>query len=310
MSSSATTPYFTLHESAQDPDAEVWFVEPAGFTTIPLDVLLAPQDSPAAEKLRTALAPLLDAAPSELARQQLSAQLAAAKQLLEALSEAGTVHCSVGLHRNDVGDSDGDSEADESIDQPLLSLLTLSWRDIAPAPPAITAARAVASSEEHTRVEYVELPCGPASVSETVRTPSAGSGLPQQPLLQIHAHLPHPDGKRLAILTLTTAEVARREQYRAILGQVAELVSFDDPVAAPSARLGHSAAADMRAAARSAAGPSTALLCRTSVRCTSRGAETRTALMPGMPSIVGWGSRASPCPAAMRARSPRTSVPS
>ncbi|MEV8014824.1 hypothetical protein AB0O76_00370 [Streptomyces sp. NPDC086554] len=219
---STTTPYFTLHESAQDPDAEIWFVEPAGFTTIPLDVLLAPQDSPAAEKLRTALAPLLDAAPDDATRQQLIAQLAAGQQILEALREAGTVHCSVGLHRDDVGGTGG---------PPLISLLTLSWRDITVAPPAITAARAVASSEGHTHVEYVELPCGPASVSETVRTASADSGLPQQPLLQIHAHLPHPAGKRLAILTLATAGIARREQYRAILGQVAELVSFDDPLA-------------------------------------------------------------------------------
>lgn len=220
---SPSTPYFTVHESAQDPDADIWFVEPAGFTTIPLDVFLAPQDSPAAEKLRTALAPLLDAAPDDTAaRQQIVAQLSAGQQILAALCQAGTVHCSVGLHRDDVGGTGG----------PLLfSLLTLSWRDIALAPPAITAARAVASSEGHTHVEYVELPCGPASVSETVRTPSPVSGLPQQPLLQIHAHLPHPAGRRLAILTLATAEVARREYYRAILGQVAELVSFDDPLA-------------------------------------------------------------------------------
>ncbi|MEU4996757.1 hypothetical protein [Streptomyces sp. NPDC021622] len=223
MSSDTSTPFFTLHESAQDPDADIWFVEPAGFNAIPLDVFLAPQDSPATEKLRAALAPLLDAAPDDAARQQLIAQLSAGRQILEALREAGTVHCSVGLHRDDVGGGTGGPL--------LLSLLTLSWRDIALAPPAITAARAVASSEGHTHVEYVELPCGPASVSETVRTPSPGSGLPQQPLLQIHAHLPHPAGRRLAILTLATAEVDHREHYRAILGQVAELVSFDDPLA-------------------------------------------------------------------------------
>ncbi|MCX4666887.1 hypothetical protein OG453_09430 [Streptomyces sp. NBC_01381] len=223
MSSDTSTPFFTLHESAQDPDADLWFVEPAGFTTIPLDVFLAPQDSPATEKLRTALAPLLDAAPDgTAARQQIIAQLSAGKQILAALCQAGTVHCSVGLHRDDVGGTGGPL---------LLSLLTLAWRDIALAPPAVTAARAVASSEGHTHVEYVELPCGPASVSETVRTPSLGSGLLQQQLLQIHAHLPHPAGKRLAVVTLTTAEVARREHYRAILGQVAELVSFDDPLA-------------------------------------------------------------------------------
>jgi hypothetical protein len=42
--------------------------------------------------------------------------------------------------------------------------------------------------------------------------------------------LPHPDCKRLVVLTLSTTAVARRDQYRAILHQIAETVSFDDPL--------------------------------------------------------------------------------
>ncbi|MFJ8993251.1 hypothetical protein ACIRQH_23000 [Streptomyces sp. NPDC102279] len=49
--------------------------------------------------------------------------------------------------------------------------------------------------------------------------------------MQIHAHLPHPDGRSLAILTLSTVSVVHREHYRAVLREIAGLVSFDDPLA-------------------------------------------------------------------------------
>ncbi|MFD3313957.1 hypothetical protein [Streptomyces sp. NPDC058694] len=218
------SPTFILHDSVNDPDAELWFVEPAGFTALPLGALLPEPGSPAAEELRTAAAPFLDAAPNELARQQFIAHFASGQQLLGALREVGTVHCSIGLHRDDV------EELGTSNGQPLLSFFTLSWRDTVVAPRGVTAARAVTAVEGCAHVEYLELPCGPATISETVVTPSADSGLPQQPLLQVHANLPHPDCKRLVVLVLSTTAVARREEYRAILQQLAESVSFDDPI--------------------------------------------------------------------------------
>ncbi|MCZ4515766.1 hypothetical protein O3Q52_48210 [Streptomyces sp. ActVer] len=218
-------PSFTLHNSAKDPTTEIWFAEPPGFTALPLDALLPVPESPAADVLRTALAPFLDAAPDDVLRQQFIAQFAKGQQLLGALREVGTVHFSVGLHRDDI---DG---TDESSGQPLLSFFTLSWRDTAVAPRAVTVARAVTSAQGHTRIEYLELSCGPATLSETVLKPSADSGLSPAPLVQIHAHLPHPDCKRLVVITLSTTVVARREQYREILQQIAETVSFDNPLA-------------------------------------------------------------------------------
>ncbi|MEV0223988.1 hypothetical protein [Streptomyces sp. NPDC050704] len=221
-----TAPRFTVDDSAKDPDADIWFAEPAGFTPLPLDILLARPDSPAAHELRTAFAPFLEAAPDEVTRQRFVAQVAEGQQLLAALREIGTVHCSIGLHRDDIDDAGGGNG------QPLSSFLTLSWRDTAVSSRAATAARAVASADGHAHIAYLELPCGPATFSETVRTPSVDSGLPPQALLQIHAHLPHPDCKRLVVLTLSTTAVARREQYRAILQQIAETVSFDNPLEA------------------------------------------------------------------------------
>lgn len=68
-------------------------------------------------------------------------------------------------------------------------------------------------------------------MSETVHTPlSPESGLPSTPLLQIHAYLPHPDHKRMAVLTLSTTATERRVQYRAILRNIAELTSFQSPL--------------------------------------------------------------------------------
>ncbi|MEU6125066.1 hypothetical protein [Streptomyces sp. NPDC047123] len=217
-----TTPRLLLDESAHDPGADLWFAQPAGFTTIPFRALLDPADTTEAAALRDAIAPILDSAPHEFARQQFLARLAQGRQLLTVLAEGGTTRCAIGLHRDDVSETTGNTL--------LFSLFTLSWRDIATAAPAVTAARAVAGAEGHVNVEYQELPCGPASFSEIVRTPNLDSGLPRDPLLQVFAHLPHPDGRRLVVLTLGTPAVHRRAEYRSLLHQIAENVSFENPL--------------------------------------------------------------------------------
>ncbi|MGX1511457.1 hypothetical protein [Streptomyces collinus] len=140
--------------------------------------------------------------------------------MLGALREFGTVHCSVGLHRDDVGGGA----------RPLLSLFTITWRDTATAPRAATAARVVTESAGHRHIEYLELSCGPLTISEVLRRPASDSGLPQLPLLQVHAHLPHPDCKRLVVLTISSTAVARREEYRALLRGIVETVRFEDPM--------------------------------------------------------------------------------
>ncbi|MFJ6741357.1 hypothetical protein ACIQOU_20990 [Streptomyces sp. NPDC091279] len=214
-------PRIIVADSVKDPDAGIWFAVPGGFTEVPLDVLLARPMSPEADRLKEALAPLVEAFPDGIARQQFIAQLASGQQLLGALREAGTVHCSLGVHHDDVGEENG---------RTLHSLFTVSWRDIAWSPRAVSAARAVATAEQHTHIEYLDLAGGPASMGETVRTPTPESGLPSTPLLQIRAYLPHPDCKRMAVLMLSTTAVERREQYRMILNQIAELTSFESPL--------------------------------------------------------------------------------
>ncbi|GHB69207.1 hypothetical protein GCM10010377_70040 [Streptomyces viridiviolaceus] len=219
-----SAPAIVLHESVHDPHAELWFAEPAGFTALPLEALLAEPDAPHADGLRAAAAVLLESAPDEMARQEFIALLASGQRMLRALGEFGIVHCAVGLHRDDVGGVAGGNA------QPLLSLFTVSWCATAVAPRAATVARVVTRATDHSHIEYLERASGPLAISESVRRPAAGSGLPPHPVLQIHAHLPHPDCKRLAVLTISTTAMARRAEYRAMLRQIVETVSFQNPL--------------------------------------------------------------------------------
>ncbi|TDT38078.1 hypothetical protein EV562_10592 [Streptomyces sp. BK208] len=191
---------------------------------MPLEVLLAKPETPEADRLRAAAAPLLTAAPTELVRQECMALLTSGQRMLGTLREFGTVHCAVGLHRDDVGSSV----------RPLLSLFTISWQDTNLAPRGVTAARAVTAAKGHTRIAFEEVPCGPAVFSETTVRCAAESGLPRHPLLQIHAHLPHPDCKRLAVLTISAVSGARREEYRAVLRGIVGTVRFEDPLGVAS----------------------------------------------------------------------------
>ncbi|MFG2683023.1 hypothetical protein [Streptomyces sp. NPDC048392] len=216
------TPRIMMHDSVNDEQAELWFAEPSGFMSLPLESLLTAPGSADAEVMRETVAPLLDAAPNEVVRQRFVAQLALGQQMLGALCGFGTVHCSVGLHRDDI----------DPTNAHLLSLFTISWRDTKVAPRGVTAARVATSANGHTHVAFEEFPCGPAALSEATLRYVAESGIPQLPLLQIHAHLPHPDCKRLAVFTLSTTAVARREEYRAVLRQIVETVRFENPLRA------------------------------------------------------------------------------
>lgn len=221
-----STSTIILHESFKDPGAELWFVEPSGFTAMPLDVLLPEPGSTVADELRSAAASFLQTAPDETTRQQFIASFASTQQLLSVFREMGTVHCSIGLHSDDV-EKTGSASADG---RPLFSFFTISWHETAVAPRGVTAARAVTAADGHSRVEFLELACGPAAFSEWTFHPSAGSDLLPQPLLQLRGFLPHPDCTRLAVLTLSTTAISRRDEYRAILQQIADSVCFENPL--------------------------------------------------------------------------------
>ncbi len=223
-------PHLLLDESANNSHADIWFAMPSGFTDIPVGALLSSPDSEAGHGVRESWQSLMASMPDERLRQQLTIELGRVQQILLALTEAGAVHCSLGLHMDD--SADGTHPGRKPV--PLLSLFTITWHNTAWSPPAVKAALAITSDEDASHLDAVELPCGPATFSEKERQVPPESGLPTAPLLQLLAHLPHPDGKNLAVLMLSTTAVHRREDYRAILRQIAEMVSFENPLATTS----------------------------------------------------------------------------
>lgn len=214
-----------IDESARSQDADIWFALPPGFLPLPLRELIEAGNSQAeAAHPGDTLRPLLEALPDVETRQRLLADLGPVLRTAQLLVEVGTIHCSLGLHTDD--------EGDRGL---LLSMFTLTWRATGWAPRGILAARAAANAEGAEHIEVLDLACGPASLVQTRLTgpPEAGFAAQRQ-LLQVTAYVPCPDGQRVAILTLATTAVEHAGHYRALLGDIAGSVSFDNPLSAVS----------------------------------------------------------------------------
>lgn len=209
-------PSYAVEESALRHDCELWFAVPASFVDLPLDALADDPPSPRTEEFTRTVDALLALVPEE-GRARFLGELAQARFLPAALRQSGLAHCALGLHEV----TDGEV---------VPAVLTLVWREAPWTPPKLTAARIVVdqpaaqSQGEVLSAEYVELPCGPGAVTETV-TEHAG-----QRVYQAAGHLPHPDGRRLVIVTLSSTAVEARAHYRELLDGLVHLVSFDNPL--------------------------------------------------------------------------------
>ncbi|MFD8716682.1 hypothetical protein ACFV2H_01275 [Streptomyces sp. NPDC059629] len=192
---------YVIDDSARSPDADIWFALPPGFIPLPLQELTTTEGEPVqTEGPLPGLGPVL--------------------RLAQLLLETGAVHCSLGLHADDEGDGG-----------PLLSLFTLAWRGTGWAPRSVLAARAAVGAEGAAHIEILDLPCGPAALVQTrLDAPSElGLGAPHG-LLQVTAHVPCFDGRRIAILSLATTAGGHAEHYRDLLRNIAGTVSFEDPL--------------------------------------------------------------------------------
>jgi hypothetical protein len=79
-------------------------------------------------------------------------------------------------------------------------------------------------------IAVANLPCGPGAFTEAVVELPAEADAQRRSLYEATAYLPFPDGRNLAILTLTTTAVDAREHYRDVHRGMAEMVSFDNPL--------------------------------------------------------------------------------
>ncbi|MFF4348952.1 hypothetical protein [Streptomyces sp. NPDC001530] len=213
-----SVPYL-IDESARSQDADIWFALPAGFVAFPLVELAEAASGPEEANPGHVVRPLWEALPDPESRERFLTDFAPVQRMAQAFLESGAIHCSLGLHMDDEGDG--------SL---LLSLFTLAWRATSWAPRSVIAARAAAGSETNAEhIEALDLPCGPASLVQERLTTPPEAGLGQRDLLQFTAYVPCPDGARIAILTLATTAVGRARHYRALLRDIAESVSFDNP---------------------------------------------------------------------------------
>ncbi|MEU1099982.1 hypothetical protein ABZ408_03210 [Streptomyces tibetensis] len=211
---------YLIDNSARSQEAEIWFALPPGFLALPL-LELAEAASGPAEAARTGnvLLPLWEALPDPEARRRILNDFAPVQQMAKAFLESGAIHCSMGLHTDDEGDGGL-----------LLSLFTVTWQAASWAPRKVIAARAAAGSERAEHIESLDLPCGPASLVQERLTVPPGPWLAQRELLQVTAYVPCPDAVRVAVLTLATAAVGRAQHYCALLRDIAQTVTFDNPL--------------------------------------------------------------------------------
>ncbi|MFF4400112.1 hypothetical protein [Streptomyces sp. NPDC001480] len=206
-----------IDSSARMQDADIWFALPAGFVPLPLNEIIRSGDTLEVAERTSPLLSFVEAPISVDRRRQLVSLLAPVQRMLHVLTHSGVVHCSMGLHRDD--------ESDGAL---LPSLFTLSWTGTAWAPRSVTAARIAAGVLGSRYVEVLDLPCGPASLVETLVTAQVAE-TPQK-LLQLAVHVPYPDAAKLAVLTLSTPAVHRADHYRDLLREVARIVTFKNPL--------------------------------------------------------------------------------
>ncbi|MET9293231.1 hypothetical protein [Streptomyces sp. NPDC003077] len=199
---------YVVDDSAVDNDCAIWFALPAGFFEIPLQ---APADDPEAEGAsKDAIRAFLELVPQEQ-RMAVLADLEDAWTTSQLLRQSSIAHFAMGVHQADDG----------SV---MRCVFTIAWQGIPWTPAKLSAAKAAMSLPNTQRAELVELPCGPAAITQS-RTQWE-----EQDVFQTTGYLPHPDGKRIAVLTLSTTATAGHEQYRDILLGITHMVSFDNPL--------------------------------------------------------------------------------
>jgi hypothetical protein len=201
---------YAVDDSATRPGCDLWFALPPGFVDIPYTPLLAEPDTDQAHQLLDAVHTLLELVPQDK-HEAFLAGLAEAQVMSELLRRQGTVHCSMGLHEGDDGAL-------------LHSVLTIMWLHTPWTPPKLGAAKAALALESADAVELADLPCGPAAITESLVETEG------QQLFRLTGYLPHPDGRRIAVLTLSTTAVSAAGHYRDILSGLVRMVSFDNPL--------------------------------------------------------------------------------
>lgn len=207
---------YAIDESAMERGCDLWFALAPGYVEVPFRDLFADPESPEGARVVEAVNSLLELVPEEKQAGFLE-QLAQARMLTLEMQREGVVSFAIGAHEADDGSM-------------LESVVTLARREIPWTPPKLAAAQAATARKNALPVSAGELPCGPAAFTEALVEVPEEADSQRRSLYEATAYLPFPDGRNLAILTLTTTAVDAREHYRDIHRGMAEMVSFDNPL--------------------------------------------------------------------------------
>ncbi|MFF8898339.1 hypothetical protein ACF082_12775 [Streptomyces lydicus] len=194
---------FAVAESAMSAECDIWFAVPPGFVEVPLE-------SPTGAAARRGLELLTELVPQDQ-YESFRSNMDEAQAVGRLLAGAGAVHLSMGMHQDESGDV-------------LHSVFLIKWEEVPWAPPKLAAAKAALASAEARDAELVDLPCGPAAVVESLGEREG------QKVFQLTGYLPHPDGRRVAVLALSTPAASDHENYRDMFHGITRMVSFDNPL--------------------------------------------------------------------------------
>ncbi|MFG2211046.1 hypothetical protein [Streptomyces sp. NPDC048638] len=180
------------------------YTSPPGFVEVPLAPV--PDTSGAADGLE-----LLAALVPEEQYGSFRSSLDEARAMGGLLARTGAVHLSMGVHDDESGDV-------------LRSVFLIKWEEMPWTPPKLAATKAALASSGSREAELIDLPCGPAAVVESL-TEREG-----EKVFQMTGYLPHPEGRRVAVLALSTTACSNHEHYRDMSHGIARMVSFDNPL--------------------------------------------------------------------------------
>ncbi|MFK8848032.1 hypothetical protein [Streptomyces sp. Ac-502] len=193
---------FAIDGSAMSAECDIWFALPPGFVEVPL---VPGADATADEwELLSTLVP----------EEQYGAfreRMQEARAMGVLLARSGAVHLSIGVHHDE---SDG----------VVHSVFLIKWQELPWTPPKLAAAKAALASGGARSADLVDLPCGPAAVAESLDHREG------QEVFQMTAYLPHPEGRRVAVLALSTTAESGHEHYRDVFHGIIGMVSFDNPL--------------------------------------------------------------------------------
>ena len=207
---------YAIDESAMERGCDLWFALAPGYVEVPFRDLFADPGSPEGARVVEAVNSLLELVPPEQ-RAGFLEQLAEARALTSEMRREGVVSFAIGAHEGDDGTM-------------LESVVLLARREIPWTPRKLAAAQAATARSNALPVSAADLPCGPGAFTESLVELPAQADARQRSLYEATAYLPFPDGRNLAVLTLTTTAVDAREHYRDVHRAMAEMVSFDNPL--------------------------------------------------------------------------------